>query len=76
MNRVERGASQQQRVLTFNDFFANAAGRAADGCLLAGMSMERSIRSGFFFLSTEHIYSSRGCCVEECVFIVSIRKKN
>lgn len=49
MNRVERGASRQQRVLTFNDFFANAAGRAADGCLLAGMSMERSIRSVFFF---------------------------
>lgn len=27
-----RGALQQQRVLTFNDFFANAAEGAPDGC--------------------------------------------
>lgn len=43
---MERGASQQQRVLTFNDiffFFADAAGRASDGCWLVGTSMEGSI---------------------------------
>lgn len=62
---MERGASQQQRVLTFNDifffffFFADAAGRASDGCWLVGTSMEGSIAApsvvvvclfSFFFL--------------------------
>lgn len=46
-----------------------------DACLLECRWNVPSV-VGFFFLSTEHTYSSRGCCVEECVLIVSIRKRN
>lgn len=66
MNRVERGASQQQRLLTFNDFCQCSRKRLK--WMLACCNVDRTFHSYFhcfFSLCT----LATGCCVEEYVFI-------